>query len=78
MAFSRHSGVHSAFGKHLVKTGEIPDQFHRYLIRGMEVRHSGDYGTEAQVSEEECAEQITRAREFLDLGRDVIGPIEPV
>jgi uncharacterized protein (UPF0332 family) len=44
LAFSRHSGVHAAFGEHFVKTGVVPPEFHRYLIRGMEVRHTGDYG----------------------------------
>lgn len=27
MAFSKHAGVHSAFGKHFVKTGLIPPEF---------------------------------------------------
>lgn len=27
MAFSKHAGVHSAFGKHFVKTGLIPEEF---------------------------------------------------
>ena len=44
LAFSRHSAVHAAFGEHCVKTGVVPPKFHRYLIRGMEVRHAGDYG----------------------------------
>jgi uncharacterized protein (UPF0332 family) len=37
---SRHSAVHAAFGAHFVKTGVVPSEFHRYLIRGMEVRHA--------------------------------------
>ena len=40
LAFSRHSAVHAAFGEHFVKTGVVPSEFHRYLIRGMEVRHA--------------------------------------
>ena len=39
LAFSRHSGVHAAFGERIVKTGIVPSEFHRYPIRGMEVRH---------------------------------------
>jgi uncharacterized protein (UPF0332 family) len=74
LAFSKHSGVVGAFGKHLVKTDKVPAKFHRYLIRGMEVRHSGDYGTGESVTEEECAEQIVRAKEFLELATEIIGP----
>jgi uncharacterized protein (UPF0332 family) len=40
LAFSRHSAVHAGFGEHFVKTGVVPSEFHRYLIRGMEVRHA--------------------------------------
>jgi uncharacterized protein (UPF0332 family) len=40
LAFSRHSAVHAAFGEPFVKTGVVPPEFHRYLIRGMEVRHA--------------------------------------
>ena len=75
LAFSRHSGVIGAFGKHLVKTDKVHAKYHRYLIRGMEVRHSGDYGTGESVSEEECTEQIGRAREFLELSSEIIGPL---
>jgi len=32
LAFSRHSAVCSAFGKHFVKTGIISSKFHQYLM----------------------------------------------
>jgi len=44
LAFSKHSVVPTAFGEHFAKTGIVPQEFHRYLLRGMEVRHAGDYG----------------------------------
>jgi uncharacterized protein (UPF0332 family) len=65
LAFSKHSGVHAAFGEHFAKTGLVPSEFHRYLIRGMEVRHAGDYGRARKVTLEEAAEQIVRAEQFL-------------
>ena len=75
LAFSKHSGVHSAFGQQFVKSGVVPAKFHRYLLRGMEVRHSGDYGRGKQVTRREAAEQISRAKEFLELAERLIGPI---
>jgi uncharacterized protein (UPF0332 family) len=48
--------------------------FHRYLIRGMQVRHAGDYGTSRSVSREEAAEQITHAEQFLELAARLIDP----
>ena len=75
LAFSKHSGVHAAFGEHFAKTGVVPSAFHRYLIRGMEVRHAGDYGKTRSVSHEEAAEQITHAEQFLELAARLIDPL---
>jgi uncharacterized protein (UPF0332 family) len=77
LAFSNHSGVHAAFGTHFAKTGIVPPEFHRYLIRSMGVRHAGDYGNMQAVTAEEAAEQITRAEQFLALASRLIGPIPP-
>jgi uncharacterized protein (UPF0332 family) len=75
LAFSKHSGVHAAFGEHFAKTGIVQPEFHRYLIRGMAVRHAGDYGKARKVTPEEAAEQITRAEQFLELAERLIGPL---
>jgi uncharacterized protein (UPF0332 family) len=40
LASSWYSAVHAAFGEYFVKTGVVPPEFHRYLIRGMGVRHA--------------------------------------
>ena len=51
-------------------------QFHRYLIRGMEVRHAGDYGRGGTtVTPQEASQQITHAEEFLALAERLIGPV---
>jgi uncharacterized protein (UPF0332 family) len=75
LAFSKHSGVHAAFGENFVKTGIIPSKYHRYLIRAMEVRHAGDYGGIKTVNKKECEAQIARARQFLELAQELIGPL---
>jgi uncharacterized protein (UPF0332 family) len=77
LAFSKHSGVHAAFGEHFVKTGVAPPEFQRHLIRGMEVRHAGDYGRGRSVTPEEAAAQIAHAEQFLSLAEQLIGPIPP-
>jgi uncharacterized protein (UPF0332 family) len=78
LAFSRHSGVHAAFGERIVKTGIVPSEFHRYLIRGMEVRHAGDYGRgSTTITPQEALQQIAHAEEFLALAERLIGPLPP-
>ena len=75
LAYSKHSAVHAAFGEHFSKTGRIPKNFHRYLIHAMEMRHTGDYGRASEITEEDSEQQISRAKEFLELAERLIGPI---
>jgi uncharacterized protein (UPF0332 family) len=71
VAFSSHAAVQAAFGERFAKTGRLPAEFHRYLIRGLEVRQVADYST-APVGEAEAAEQIVRAERFVALGEDLL------
>lgn len=77
LALSRHSATIAAFGEHFAKTGVVPSEFHRHLIRGMELRQAGDYGGVQSVTAEEAAEQITQAQRFIELAERLIGPIPP-
>lgn len=72
LTFSKHSAVHAAFGRHFAKTGRVPAEFHRYLIRAQEVRHIADYSTTA-VSPTDAAEQADRAERFVTLANDLLG-----
>lgn len=75
LAFSKHAGVHAAFGEHFAKTGLVPPEFHRYLIQAMELRHAGDYGRREAVTPEAAAEQLARAEQFLALAERLIGSL---
>jgi len=72
LTFSKHGAVHAAFGQRFAKTGVVPTEFHRYLIRALEVRHLGDYAL-SPVSESDAQEQIARAEEFLKLAEGMLG-----
>ena len=74
LAFSKHGGVHAAFGQHFVKTGIVPAEHHRHFIRGMAVRHAADYGTAGGVTAEEAEEQIRHAEEFIQLAAALLAP----
>ena len=67
-AFSKHSGVISAFGKLLVKTGKVPEEFHRFLIEGFDHRTTGDYDAESGFNKKEADDQIANAERFVELG----------
>jgi uncharacterized protein (UPF0332 family) len=75
LAFGKHSAVIAAFGEHFTKTGLVPPEFHRYLIRGLQVRHAGDYGKARSVTAEEADLQINLADLFLALAAQHFGSL---
>lgn len=77
MAFSKHSAVIAAFGRHFVHTGKVPVEYHRFLLEAQELRHEGDYGSSREITANQAQEQIRRAERFLELAGRLLGPISP-
>jgi uncharacterized protein (UPF0332 family) len=75
LSFSKHSGVIAAFAQHFTQTKIVPVEFHRHLIRGMEIRHVGGYDYPGSVSAEEAQVQIARAEEFLRLAEHQLAEV---
>lgn len=73
LSFSKHSAVHSAFGREFAKTGRVPAHLHRYLIDGMVVRQAADYGP-ARVDRAQALLEIDHAEEFLKVADNLLGP----
>lgn len=65
LRFRKHGGVHAAFGDQFVKTGLLDQKFHRWLLDAFDKRIQGDYGVEAFVTQEDVAQMIEQADEFL-------------
>ena len=65
LRFSKHGGVHGAFGKHFIKTGLFDEKYHRWLLNAFDRRIVGDYSVEVVFSREEAQEVIEHAQEFL-------------
>ncbi len=65
LRFSKHGGVHSAFGEHFIKTGLFDEKFHRWLLDAFDRRIEGDYGVDVLVINQDALELIEQAREFL-------------
>jgi len=72
LSFSKHSAVIAAFGQHFARTNRVAPGFHQYLIEGLEVRQAGDHSTEP-VSEQQSAQQLRRAEEFLEMAKQMLG-----
>ncbi|MFZ2097521.1 MAG: HEPN domain-containing protein [Anaerolineales bacterium] len=63
--FSKHGGVHAAFGEHYIKTGIFDLKFHRWLLDAYDQRIEGDYGVEMITTKQNAHELIDQAKEFL-------------
>ena len=74
LAFSKHSAVISAFGREFAKTGQVPEQFHRYLVDAQEARNISDYQTVSHITEEATLQHISRAEELLAVAEHILKP----
>lgn len=65
LQFSKHAGVHGAFGEHFAKPGVLDAKYHRWLLDAFDQRIAGDYGVETSISADDARATIERAREFV-------------
>jgi len=72
LTFSKHSGVHAAFGENFAKTKEMDAKFHRWLIDAFDKRLAGDYGVEANIKKDVATYMINQAREFLAAAQEYL------
>lgn len=65
LRYRKHGAVHSAFGEHFAKTGELDSKFHRWLLDAFDERIRGDYDIDATFDVESVRKRIEQAREFV-------------
>jgi len=66
LTFSSHRGVISGFGQYLVKTGELPEEMHKWLRRAFDKRYTGDYEARSLLTEAEVQELQQWAGQFVE------------
>lgn len=71
--FSKHGGVHGAFGEHYVKTGVFDVRYHRWLLDAFDRRIEGDYSEEVVVVDQDANELIEQAKDFLQEAKRFLG-----
>lgn len=72
MTFSKHSAVISGIGREFVRSGTIPEEYHRYLMDAQEARNTGDYQAVSHLTEAETVQHITRAEHLLEVGEKLL------
>ena len=67
LRFSKHGGVHGAFGEHYVKTGLFETKFHRWLLNAFDQRIEGDYDVEVNAVAEDVEKLLLKPKSFFSL-----------
>jgi uncharacterized protein (UPF0332 family) len=65
LQFGQHGQVIGAYGLHFAKTKELDPKYHRWLVDGFDIRISGDYEVDTEITRKIVADMISNAREFL-------------
>jgi uncharacterized protein (UPF0332 family) len=71
-SYNKHSAVISAFGREFAKTGKLDSKFHRWLIDAQDFRNVGDYGIDANVSEDDANLTCEWANEFIEAAENFL------
>ncbi len=67
--------VVDAFGQRFAYTSVLPPVFHRWLIEAEELRNRADFDTNLCLTPDAVAEQIDRARAFLNMAREELAEL---
>jgi uncharacterized protein len=62
---SKHSGVYSAFGEHLVKPGHIEPEYSRMLVNAFNLRLDSDYEVSPILNRELAEDVLSDAEHFV-------------
>jgi uncharacterized protein (UPF0332 family) len=73
LRFSKHAGVHSAYGEHFAKTGLLYAKYHRWLITAFNKRIAADYGVKAEITADDGRVLVEQAKEFMSATHTLLG-----
>ncbi len=70
--FASHRAVIAAFGKLLVKTGQLPPELHQWLREAFDKRQLSDYEFLTGIGDPEVRAMQPKAAQFLDQATDYL------
>ena len=72
LKFSKHSAVIAYFGKVFVKEGLLPEELHKFLVKGFSTRQKGDYEVITMPDKDETEDLVSKAEIFLDKTKEYL------
>ncbi len=68
-------GVVDAFGQRFTFTNVLPPVFYHWLLEAEALRNKADFETDTGITAEIVAEQIDRARAFMNVAREELADV---
>ena len=65
-----HQGIHNKFAELFIKTGIFEKEVNDWVTSSFRFRQLADYDFEANITENEAQEIVSKARQFIDLVKD--------
>lgn len=62
---SKHQGVLALFDQYFIKTKILPKEMGRFLHKAFDMRQTGDYEEEAELTKQDAKELLKFAEEFI-------------
>jgi len=72
LEFKTHGQIIGAYGKEFAKTKELDPKFHKSLRTGFDLRISGDYEVDTNITNGLVADTINQTREFLEAAQNYL------
>jgi uncharacterized protein len=72
LEFNTHGQVIGAYGKEFAKTKVLNPKFHKSLRSGFDLRISGDYDVDTDITKNMIVDMINEAREFLQAAQEYL------
>ena len=61
----KHQGVLALFSQHFIKTGILPKEMGKFLNKAFDMRQTGDYEEEAELTQEDAQKSVSFAEKFV-------------
>ena len=67
---SKHQGVLALFDQHFIKSGIVPKEMGKFLHKAFDMRQTGDYEEEAELTEKDAHVALSFAEKFLQAAEE--------
>jgi uncharacterized protein (UPF0332 family) len=73
---SKHSGALALFDQHFIKSKILPKEMGKFLHATFDMRQTGDYEEQAEITKEQATEVLDAAMRFIESAEEKLSDIQ--